>query len=175
MLGTRLVRLIERHSEALSLGLAEKIRKSDRTSDFRKIPPKDLRLAATEVYQNIGEWLLQKTDSDISKRFTATAARRAAEGVRLHQFVWALILTRDHLWHFLREEVFADNIVELHAEMELHQLLSQFFDQAIYFAIRGYEEAERQGPKTDLRLAQELAVSIGPMSERSAIGKTFED
>jgi len=98
MLGLRLVRLIERHSEALSSGLTEKIRKSDRTSDFHKVPAKDLRLAATEVYRNLGEWLLQKTDSEIAGRFKTTAARRAADGIRLQQFVWALLLTRDHLW-----------------------------------------------------------------------------
>jgi hypothetical protein len=54
--------------------------------------------------------------------------------------VWALVLTRDHLWHFLRQEAFADSIFELHAELELHQLLGQFFDRAIYFAVLGYEE-----------------------------------
>lgn len=175
MLGTRLVRLIERHSEALSLGLTEKIRNSDRTSDFRKIPPKDLRLAATEVYRNLGEWLLQKTENDIANRFRATAARRLAEGIRLHQLVWALMLTRDHLWHFLRQEAFADSIVALHAELELHQLLGQFFDRAIYFAVLGYEEAEPQGPKSDLKTVQELGVSIGLVSPRNLASETFED
>jgi hypothetical protein len=76
MLGIKLVRLIEAHSEALSQGLTEQIRRSERTSDFQKIPPKDLRLAATEVYRNLGEWLLQKTEGDIEIRFKAIAARR---------------------------------------------------------------------------------------------------
>jgi hypothetical protein len=167
MLGMKLVRLIERHSETLSRGLAEQIRNSDRTSDFRKIPPKELQLAATEVYRNLGEWLLQKTESDIAKCFKAIAARRAAEGISLHQFVWALILTRDHLWHFLRQEAFADNLLELHAELELHQLLNQFFDRAIYHAIPAYAEAGQQlATKSDLRRAQEWAVSVGLISAR---------
>ena len=95
MLAMRFVRLIEAHSEVLSKGLTEQIRKSDRTSDFRKIPAQELRLAATEVYRNLGEWLLQKTENDIAARFRAVASRRAAEGISLHQFVWALILSRD--------------------------------------------------------------------------------
>src|SRR6476620_8402542 len=45
MLAMRFVRLIEAHSEVLSKGLTEQIRKSDRTSDFRKIPAQELRLA----------------------------------------------------------------------------------------------------------------------------------
>lgn len=167
MVGIRLVRQIEAHSEELSRRLAEQIRKSERTPDFRKIPPEDLRLAATEVYRNLGEWLLQKTESDIEVRFRAVAVRRAEEGVRLHQFVWALILSRENLWHFLRRESFADNIVALHGELELHRLLTRFFDRAMYYAIVGYEEAVHSGTKGDLARARELAISIGLISDRS--------
>ena len=165
MLGMKLVRLIERHSEALSRGLAEQIRKSERTSDFRKIPTEDLRLAATEVYRNLGEWLLQKTEVDIARRFKAIAAQRAQEGISMHQFVWALMLTRDHLFQFLRREAFADTIVELHGELELHQLLNQFFDRAVYYGIVGYEDAGHASHRSDLCRVQDLAVAIGLMPE----------
>ena len=166
MLAIKLVRLIERHSVALSEGLAAQIRTSERTSDFRKIRAADLQLAASELYRNLGEWLLQKTESDIANRFRAIAARRAAEGIRLHQFVWALTLTRDHLWHFLRREAFADSLIELHGELELNQLLNQFFDRAIYYAVAGYEESEQSRVKGDLERARDLAVAIGLMSHR---------
>ena len=176
MLGIKLVRLIEKHSEVLSRGLAQEIRKSDRTSDFRKIPPEDLKLAATEVYHRLGEWLLQKTESDIASRFRAIAEQRAEEGISLHQFVWALMLTRDHLWHFLRREAFADNIIELHGELELHQLLNQFFDRAVYHAIVGYEQAGQPTTrKGELARARDLAVSIGLMEERDSQSDLMED
>jgi hypothetical protein len=145
MLGIRLVRLIEAHAEALSQGLAQRIRNSERTSDFNKIPARNLRLAATEVYRNLGEWLLQKTESDIASRFRCVGSRRATEGISLHQTVWALVLTRDYLWHFLQREAFADNVIELHGEMEFHRQLEQFFDIAIYYAIVGYQEAVQRG------------------------------
>jgi len=113
MLGIRLVRLIERHSEALSREWTEQIRSSERTSDFRRIPSKKLQLAAVEVYRNSANGYCKKAEGDIASRLRAVAARRASEGISLHQFVWALMLTRDHLWHFLRQEAFAYNIVEL--------------------------------------------------------------
>jgi hypothetical protein len=134
----KLVRLIEKHSEELVGGLTEQIQLSERTSDFRKIPAAELELAAAEIYRNLGEWLLQKTDEDIENRFRAVGACRAAEEVGLHQFVWALITSRDHLWHFLQREAFACNVVELYGELELHQMLTQFFDRAVYFGIQGY-------------------------------------
>lgn len=175
MLGIKLVRLIERHSEVLSRGLTQEIRKSERTSDFRKIAAEDLQLAATEVYRNLGDWLLQKTDGDIGRRFRKIAAERAAAGIRLHQFIWALMLTRDHLWHFLRREAFADTVIELHGELELHGLLNQFFDRAIYYAIEGYEEAGQATQKSNLVKARELAVSIGLMSAAETTSDVVED
>jgi hypothetical protein len=166
MLGIRLVRLIEKHSDALSRELMEQVLNSEHASDFKKIPQEELRLAATDVYRNLGDWLLQKREGDIKHRFKAVAAQRVAEGIRPHQMVWALMLTRDLLWRFLRTEAFLDSIVELHAELELQQLLNQFFDRAIYYAIQGYEEAEDQRRRrTDWSKAQELAVSIGLMSD----------
>lgn len=165
MLGMKLVRLIERHSEALAEDLGEELRNSERTSDFGKIPPQELRAAALEVYRNLGEWLLQKTEGDIERRFRAIAARRAAEGIGMHQMVWGLMLNRDHLLHFLRVEAFADSLVQLHGELEVRQLLNQFFDRAIYYAILGYDETRRhEAAKNELARARELALAIGLMS-----------
>lgn len=166
MLGMRLVKLIEAHSGELCRELAEQIRRSERTSDFRKIPAEELRLVAAEVYRNLGEWLLQKTDQDVEERFRLVAGQRMAEGVRLHQFVWALLLTRDHLWQFLRSESFRDNVVALFGELELQRLLNQFFDRAIYYAVLGYDESGHCSPKSDLARARDLAVSIGLMSAK---------
>lgn len=166
MLAMRLVKLIEAHSGELCRDLTEQIAKSERTSDFRRIPPEELRLAASEVYRNLGEWLLQKTESDIEARFRSVAARREAEGIRLHQFVWALLLSRNRLWHFLRHQSFADNVVALYGELELQRLLNQFFDRAIYYAVLGYEEAGRCSPKGALARVRDLAVSIGLISDK---------
>ena len=133
MLGLKLVRLIERHSEELALGLAQRLQDSERTQDFKKIPRDELHLTAMEVYRNLEEWLLQKKEDDIEKRFRAIAGRRAAQAVRLQQLVWALIISRNHLWHFLQRECFVDSIVEVFGELEVQQLLNQFFDRAVYY------------------------------------------
>jgi hypothetical protein len=142
MLGLRLMRLIERHSQELALGLTEKLQVTEHTSDFRKIPSEELEMTAAEIYCNLGEWLLQKTEDDIDQRFRAIAARRAAEGVGLHQFVWALVISRNHLWQFLQAQAFADNIVALYGELELQQMLNQFFDRAVYYGVLGYTEGK---------------------------------
>ncbi|MGA7908191.1 MAG: hypothetical protein WCA16_12355 [Candidatus Sulfotelmatobacter sp.] len=148
MVGLRLMRLIERHSEQLAVGVTEKLRESERTRDFRTIAPEELLRTTAEVYCNLGEWLLRKTEQDIKERFRAIARRRAAEGVGLHQFVWALIISRNYLWEFLQEQAFADNFVALYGELELQLLLNQFFDRALYFGVMGYAETRDRDPAT---------------------------
>jgi len=142
MVGLQLMRLIEQHSEELSDGLTAKLRECERTSDFRNVSAADLHRATVEVYRNLGEWLLRKSEAEVEARFRPLAARRAAEGIGLHQFVWALRTSRNHLWSYLRSHAFADNVVALYGEMELQQLLNQFFDRAIYYGVLGYQEAE---------------------------------
>jgi hypothetical protein len=43
MIGTRLVHLIERHADKLAIGLTARLRQSELTSDFRKIPPEEVQ------------------------------------------------------------------------------------------------------------------------------------
>lgn len=139
MLGLKLVRLIERNSEKLALGLTERLGNSERASDFKNIPAEELRSAAFEVYHNLEQWLMEKQEDDIEKRFRSIAERRASQGVRLSQLVWALVISRNHLWRFLQRECYVDNPFEVFGELEVQQLLNQFFDRAVYFSILGYE------------------------------------
>lgn len=141
MVGSRLVHLIEKHAEELAAGLTTKLRQSDLTSDFRKVPAEDLQKTTAELYRNLGEWLLRKTEKDIEQHFIMIAQYRASRGIRLPQFIWALVVSRNHLYQFLLGHAFADSIFELYSELELQQLLNQFFERATYYGAVGYEQA----------------------------------
>ena len=66
MLGMKLVRLIEKHSGELSRELMEQVLNSEHASDFQKIPPEDLRLAATDLYRNLYRCRVER--SAVSRR-----------------------------------------------------------------------------------------------------------
>lgn len=168
MLALRLVRLIEAHSEKLAMGLTDRLRQSERTRDFCKVSPEELCLAAAEVYHNLGEWLLQKTETDIAERFRMLGARRADEGVGLHQLVWALVMSRNHLWQFLQREAFADNVVQLSGKLELQQMLNQFYDRAMYYGVLGYTEAKDQEEDT-----KGIGVYVGGAAEIPVVVRNF--
>jgi len=143
MLAYRLVKLIEAHSDRLVEGLLVELQQCDRCPVYRlKVPAEDFQQAVHEVYQHLGEWLLGKQESDIARRYTAIGKRRQAQGVPLSQLVWAILLTRDHLWNYLSSECGIEKPAEVFGEMEMMQLLEQFFGRAIYFATLGYEETE---------------------------------
>lgn len=141
MIALKLVRLIEAHSEELSQGLTQKILSSERTKDYCKLPEHEMCAAALEIYRHLSDWLLTKTDSDIELRYTRLGELRAKERISLSHVVWAIALTKEHLWGFLRREALLDQVIELFGELELLQLLDRFFDNALYYTTVGYQRA----------------------------------
>ena len=148
MLAMRLVRLIESHSEQLARDLSEKVWNSPRCSDLRKVPAIELEARTREIYRNLSDWLMGKTEADVERRYTELGATRAQQGVAYSHFVWAITATREHMRDFVQREGLSDSAMELHGELELMHLLGQFFDRALYYAAVGYErERDRIGGK----------------------------
>ena len=139
MLAYRLVRLIENHSDALSVSLLQRVRDSEFLPAYRNVPPEELKQRVGEIYRHLGEWLLGKTEFDIEQRYKEIGQRRAEQGVPLSQLTWTIILTKENLWAFLKRESVLDRPTEVFGEMELLTLLDQFFDRALYYAALGYE------------------------------------
>ncbi len=141
MLAVRLVRLIESHSEQLARGLTEKVWNSPKCSDLHKVPADELQARTHEIYKNLSDWLMNKTEAEVERRYTELGARRAQQGVAFSHFVWAITATKEHVRTFVQREGLADSAMELHGELELLALLDQFFDRALYYAAVGYEHA----------------------------------
>lgn len=141
MLAYRLVRLIETHSEALAAGLLAKVQNSELTRSYRHVPPEELKQRVFEIYRHLGEWLLGKSGFDIEQRYEEIGTRRAHQDVPVSELIWVIILTKENLWEFLKKESVIERPTEVFGEMEMLQLLDQFFDRAIYYAANGYERA----------------------------------
>ena len=139
MIALRLVRLIETHSEQLAESLVNKLDRSSRTSDLKKVPAQEIRERAREVYRHLSDWILTKTEADIERFYTPLGYRRAAQGVSLSALYWALMMTEENLWDFLELEGMREKPLEILGGFELLRLLDQFFHQAVYFSTLGYE------------------------------------
>jgi len=141
LLAYRLVRLIETHADKLADGVVKRLPEDDKTKTFSQhVPPADFRAAVYEIYTHLGDWVMGKSEEDIARRYTEIGRRRAEQGVLLSELNWAIVLTRDNLWEFLKTEDNLERPTEVFGELKLLQLLEQFFDRAIYYAAVGYEQ-----------------------------------
>jgi hypothetical protein len=139
MLSLRLVRLLDTHAAQLGDTLFATLLESPECSDMRKVSRDRLELRSREIYRNLGDWLKSGTEWEIAERYVALGQERAAQGVALSHFIWAIGATKKTLFDFLEREGLADNPIELQASLELLKLLDRFFDRAVYYASVGYE------------------------------------
>jgi hypothetical protein len=141
MLAYRLVRLIETHSDALASSLLKRVQESEFAHGYRNVPREELEQRVYEVYCHLGEWLLGKNDFAIRERYRAIGARRAGQHVPLSQLIWVIVLTKENLWDYLKNEAGLERPTDVFGELEMLRLLDQFFDRAIFYASDGYEKA----------------------------------
>ena len=139
MLAVQLVQLIESPVEQLSRELSEKAWNASQCSDLRKVPASELEARTREIYRNLCDWLLDKTETQVERRYTELGARRAQQGVSYSHVYWAITATKQHVHSFIQREGLSDNAMELRTELELLHLVGQFFDHALYYTAVGYE------------------------------------
>ena len=152
MFALRLVQLIEDHADKLSEGLMARVKRSDACGELlSSVPPHELKQRTFEIYRNLTDWMLNKTESEVEERYIGIGARRARQGVPFSQFLYAIHATKGNLWDFLQQEGLLEP-GELIAQMELLRSMEHFFDRALYFASIGYESV-LQGELVRSRMA----------------------
>ena len=90
-------------------------------------------------FVSAAHWMLNKTETDIEYRYTQLGMKRASQGVLLTDFLWAIVITKENLWRFLRIHAPVERMLELYSELEFVQLVEQFFDRALYYAAVGFQ------------------------------------
>ncbi len=152
MFALRFVQLIEHNADQLSEGLMAKLRQSDSCGDLlSSVPAHELKHRTYEIYRNLTDWVLNKTEAEVEERYIGIGARRAHQGVPFSQFLYAIHATKENLWDFLQEEGLLEP-GELISHMELLRAMEHFFDRALYFASVGYESV-LQGQMVMARVA----------------------
>jgi hypothetical protein len=136
MLAVRLVKLIENHTEQLSRELSEQVWNSPRCSDLHKVPATELQPRTREIYRNLCDWLQDKAETEVERRYTELGARRAQQGVAYSHVFWAITATKQHVYGFIQREGLSDN--------------------ALYYIALGFEqERDRIGGKQRRRKGDE--------------------
>ncbi len=140
LLAHRLMRLIESHAEELAETLRDQIASSERCGTYTRVSSEELKRLVTGVYANLGQWLLSKTEQDIERNYTTIGMRRAEQSVPASQLLWCIVLVKENLWDYLKDLEGISDPSEVFAVLELMQMVDQFFDRALYYAVRGHEQ-----------------------------------
>ncbi len=143
MLSARLVRMIEDHAEQLTRAVVHDLQSNPRTAAYHKLSRDELHHRVYQVYRNLGLWLGHEADDAIEASYGELGEKRLVEGIPVSEVVYALILTKYHMRDYIRSSGLIDSAVGLYQEQELHRLVGQFFDKAIYYTAKGYERAAR--------------------------------
>jgi len=105
------------------------------------VNPVELKKLVSGIYGQLGQWLVNKTEEDIESRYTSIGMQRAEEGVSVAQLLWCIMLVKENLWEYLRNNENLENTAQIFGELVLTQMVDQFFDRAMYYAVRGHENA----------------------------------
>ena len=141
MLSARLIQMIQDHAEDLMSGLIGKLKTHPRTPAYRRFSDTEIHTRLYTVYKELGAWMGGKPDDEIRQHYEGLGIRRYEEGIPLYEVIYAGLLSKYHLLDFVRTRGLAGTALEIYAEQELSSKINQFFDNAIYYTARGYEQA----------------------------------
>ncbi len=144
MLSPHLIRQVEQHGEKLAASLVEELLQHPGTTSYRTIARDELLAHSRDLYERLGDWLAGRSHAEIDARFGPRGASRFAESVPVEEVVLALIISKRRLRRHTKEVSALSNAAEIHAEMEVDQMVGAFYDKVTYAMVRGYEAARRE-------------------------------
>jgi hypothetical protein len=156
VLSARLIELIQTHADALTREALQDLATNPRTRGFHLVPRDELQARVFTTYHNLETWIGDPSDDAVRADYESWGARRFRQGIPLSEIVYALILIKHHLRRFVRDhglvQYSGDRVapgellgVQLYTIQELNYMVGEFFDRAMYYLARGYEqEADRQ-------------------------------
>jgi hypothetical protein len=152
MLAMRLIKLIETHAETLTREVVEDLHRNEHTPALRRISRSELESRILRLYQHLGNWIGEPNDDAVRSEYEEWGKARAQQGVPLSELTYSMILTKKHLRKYIREHanvIFSGDAVtpgefvpvELYSIQELNYTVGDFFDRALYYLMRGHEQA----------------------------------
>lgn len=141
LLINRFIGLIEDHAESLSLKWVEEVRSNSLTSGYTRFSKKELHDIVFARFRKLGDWIAkqQNIDSEIARNFREIGEARAQAGIKSSEMVYALILERDMLIQYTKEQGIVTEGIDLNRVIQFGEQLNFFYDKAIYFSLVGYE------------------------------------
>jgi hypothetical protein len=139
----KLVELIEKNAKQLTTNWLNDVQKHPQTKTYHTYDPEELYNRAFDVYSRLSKWISRETSKeDIYKHFYALGVQRRKEGFAVSEVIYAMIITRRHIWLKVMSEGFLDTALDMYKALELNNRVVLFFDRVIHFLAIGYESED---------------------------------
>lgn len=140
LLSTRLVALIEDHSEGIARLWVEDVMAHPTTPTFHAFDQQLLFQRVFLVLTHFGQWLSGSYHGqDIRSYYENLGRERKREGFAASEVISGLNLTKKHIWEFALSRGIWKRTIDMYMILELERRISLFFDRAAYSIVRGYE------------------------------------
>lgn len=120
---------------------------------LQKVPTQELKMRTHEIYRNLSDWLLAKTQSEIEEHYLGLGMRRAKQEVPFSELLFAFAATKECLWEHLEQDGLLEDPMELIGDLNLLHSIGRFFDRVAHAAAVGYEAARRKNVNESLAQA----------------------
>ena len=155
MIAAKLIELIEVHAERLSADVTKDLHANQRTRGFRAVPKDDLQARLFELVHHLGNWIGDPNEAKVQAEFEEWGRRRFGQGIPLSEIIYAVIVLKQHLRRYIRENGLVDAAfprvegdyvlpMHMHSLQELNAQVGDFFDKAVYHLARGYESTSHR-------------------------------
>jgi hypothetical protein len=155
MISAKLIELIEIHATGLTRAVAADLTTNERTKGFRSVPAVDLEQRVFQILNHLGDWIGAPKSEKVGAEFSDWGGRRFGQGIPLSELVYAMVIIKRHLHRYIQDNGLVDAAfprvdaeyvlpMHLHSLQELNQLVTAFFDEALYALTIGYEKRAAQ-------------------------------
>jgi len=151
MISAKLVELIEIHASRLTNDVTQDLVSNPRTPGFRTVSSQELEHRVFQIFHHLGNWIGHSRSASVEAEFGEWGSRRFDQGIPISEIVYAIIILKHHLRRYIRDNGLVDAAfprtdsdyvlpMHLYSLQDLNTQVGEFFDEALYRLIRGYEQ-----------------------------------
>ncbi len=141
LISDALVSLVEEHAEEISRRWLAVVRGNLSTRTYTMLPPGMVQDKAMAALSKFCSWLSgREHDDELEAFYRLLGRQRREQGFALHEVLSGLTLLKREIWSFIGERGALVDLMEVYRAMELSRRVSVFFDNALYYTARGFDE-----------------------------------
>jgi len=149
---TKLIEVTEKHADRIASQWLGDVRMNPKTPSYHTFSDEKALSHAAAFYRNFRSLFSAEKPYDAARKFfTKYADERYAEGIPLHEAIYALILMRRHIWLYAEFQSLLVSTVEHQQAAESLTRTILLFDYATYVITGRYEELMRRETEERLR------------------------